>query len=266
MNNVFVRAKNLNNSVGSGFVNLYFTDCTLFSLPSRWIPVGGASGVYNIAFVDGSSNKNIAPSTVAITQSAFLITNVPGNAHYCLIAVVQTPAHPIGIPTSFQSNAAFSNWVTRNPGVAQRNISHQPSRVTTMISRYTFGNINSGPESFRVRVVGKGFKTGTPVTYQCTDQACPVNQTVTLPAPDTNGNQITGFDLSVPGNFSGTFTVTATTTDPNFPVGATLVTQYFQYPDMSSAFECAVARDVVASDSSVPSMIKLGECTVVVVS
>jgi len=268
VNNIYVRARNLNTSAGSGTVNLYYADASLFNLPSTWTQLGGASGLRDLPFVDGKGNTSIASSVVALCNPAFVLTNFTGNAHYCIIAVVQTTAHPTGIPTSFSSNAAFSNWVMNTPAVAQRNISYQASSLMTMIRNYSFGNINSTAAYFRVRVVGRGFDIGTPVLFQCTNQQCPVNQNLTLPPPDSLGNQITGFDVTVPGNFRDSFMITATAPGKAFPSGATLITQYYQYADSANAFECALANRMAGFDASSASatamLIKLGECTVVV--
>lgn len=273
VNNIFVRSKNLNTVSGSGTVSLYYANASLFLRPSTWTQITAAGGIGSLQLVDGSGNTAIAANSVALSNPSFLLTALPGNAHYCLITVVQTTAHPVTIPTTFSSNGAFAQWVQNNPAVGWRNISYQPNTSTQLIRTFNFASINPTNTYFHFRVLGNGFASGTPINAQCTDQSCPISQNLTLPAPDVNGNQITGFDVSVPANFNGNLVVTATSPSGAFPLGATLKVSYYQYPSFSDSLDQEVAGSFKVGRSTevgllhyTASLIQIGECTVAVTS
>lgn len=270
-NNIYVRAKNLNTSAGSGTVSLYYADASLFLAPSTWVPVTVPGGGASATYVGGDGTSVIQPDAVALSNPAFLLSNLPPGPHYCLIAVVQTAAHPTQIPTSFATLGDYVAWVQGTPAVGWRNISYAPSGSAQIIRSYGFANINPTPDYFHVMVQGQGFPVGTPINVQCTDQTCMFNQNLTLPAPDQNGNQITGFDVYVPAAFSGSMVVTAASLSGPFPVGANLAISYYQYPSTSRATDLAVSRTCRISKGSgtqgaplAASLIKVGECTIVV--
>lgn len=269
VNNIYVRAKNLNNVPGAGTASLYYANASLFLRPNTWTQITGAGGAGNLSFVDGTGNTNIAAGGIGLSNPSFLLTGMPAGPHYCLITVVQTAAHPVTIPTTFSSNAAFTQWVQNNPAVGWRNISYQANQSTQTIRTYNFASENPTAAYFHFRIVGRGFATGTGVASLCTDQTCPINQNQTLPAPDVNGNQITGFDATVPGNFSGNLVMTLTSPGGAFPVGATVTMTYYQYPNMDDELDISVARlfkIVRTTDAGVayfaPMMIMIGECSV----
>lgn len=271
VNNIYVRAKNLNTAAGAGTASLYYANASLFLLPSTWTQVNSPGGGGALSLVDGSGNLNIAPGGVAISSPAFLLTGLPPGPHYCLISVLQTATHPVTIPATFPSNAAFAVWVQNNPAVGWRNISYQSNQSTQLIRTFGFASINPVAAYFHFRVLGRGFATGTAINAQCTDQTCPINQNMTLPAPDGNGNQITGFDVSVPANFSGNLVITATSPGGAFPTGATLTVTYYQYPsledelEMTAAGTFAIARDTeVGAMVVAATLVQIGECTVAV--
>lgn len=271
VNNIFVRAKNLNTAAGSGTVNLYYAKASMFLLPSTWTPVSSAGGDNSLPFVDGLGNPSISPQGVAISNPSFFLTGLPpvSGTHYCLIAVVQTTAHPVTIPESFPSNTDFAYWVQNNPAVGWRNITYAPNALTQVSRIFQFGNINQNPAYFTIIIIGRGFVPGTMVNCQCTDRSCPVNEDLPLPEPDTQGNQIVSFTISVPAGFWGDMVVTATSPSGPFPPGAVLTMSYYQVPDMSDEQDKAVARRFVMasgtgedSEFTTTMLIKLGECTI----
>lgn len=274
VNNIYVRAKNLNTVAGTGTVSLYYANASLFLMPNTWTGISSAGGASSLALVDGTGNTSIAAQGVAISSPSFLLAGLPAGPHYCLIAVVQTPTHPVAIPTSFTSNAAFSLWVQNNPAVGWRNISYQPNTAIQMIRTFNFASVNPTSAYFHFRILGRGFVAGTAINAQCTDQTCPINQNMNLSAPDVNGNQITGFDASVPGNFTGNLVFTATSPSGAFPIGATLTVTYYQYPSLDEPLEMKAAgafRIVKFTDQGnpvhyAPMLIQIGECTMVVVA
>ena len=272
VNNIFVRAKNLNGSVaGSGTVELYYSKASVFLLTNKWTQVQSAGGDKSLPFVNGSGSTSISPGGIALSNPSFYLTGLPpvSGTHYCLIAVVQTTAHPVTIPKSFTSNAAFALWVQNNPAVGWRNISYAPNTKTEVSRIFGFGNVNKSPAYFTFIIVGRGFVTGTKINCQCTDQNCPVNVDLSLPKPDTQGNQIVTFTTSVPSGFWGDMVITATSPSGPFPPDATLTMSYYQVPNMSDNLEKVVARRFVTAsgvkeDSTFTTsmLIKLGECTI----
>lgn len=273
VNNIYVRVKNLNTAAGAGTASLYYANASLFLLPTTWTPVSAAGGAASVPLVDGTGNTNIAASGVAISSPSFLLTGLPAGPHYCTIAVIQTPTHPVTVPTSFPSNAAFVQWVQNNPGVGWRNISYAPNQQTQTVRTFSFASVNPVAAYFHFRILGRGFVTGTAVNAQCSDQTCPISQNMTLPAADGQGNQITGFDASVPANFSGTLVVTLTSPGGPFPPAATVTMTYYQYPSLADDAEMAVARPAqtvrhsdVGAIESAPMLIQIGECTITMVS
>ncbi|MCK9630048.1 MAG: hypothetical protein M0R30_00240 [Methanoregula sp.] len=270
INNIYVRSKNLNTSAGSGRVDLYYADASLFLLPKTWTPVSTAGGKIP-EFVDSSGNTSIAPGEIGLSNPAFLLTGMPAGPHYCFIAVAQTTAHPVTIPPSFVSNAAYSLWVQENPAVGWRNISYSPNTLVQMSRVFHFGNVNPASAYFYFRIVGRGFVPGTKINSQCTDRSCPINVDTPLPEPDDQGNQIAGFQTSVPAGFWGDLVLTATSPTGKFPVGATLTMSYYQIPAQSDRLEMAAAkRFIIASGKedtpllTTAMLIKIGECTIAV--
>jgi len=269
INNIFIRARNLNSVAGAGKAELYYTDYSLVLIPARWVPVLSAGKEKSLSFVDGSGKTAIAPNGIAISNPSFLLTGLPPGPHYCMITVVQTTAHPVTIPASFSSNAAFSQWVQNNPAVGWRNISYSPNTLTQMSRIMRFGNINLQAAYFTIVITGRGFVPGTMIRSQCTDAACPIDQSAPLPTPDTQGNQVISFVTSVPGNFWGDLVVTATSPGGKFPTGASLTISYYQIPNASDALDMAVARRFITASASgentdfaTAMLIKLGECTI----
>jgi hypothetical protein len=120
-----------------------------------------------------------------------------------------------------------------------------PNQQTQMIRNLNFGSDDKVPANFHFRIVGRNFPTGTTIVAQCTDVGCPINWTGSLPAPDPQGNQVTGFDAdNVPAKFSATLLFTATSPGGPFPVGANLALNYWEYPNNSIALHRKVRRPV----------------------
>lgn len=280
-NNIFVRAKNLRLSgAATGSAFLYYSKASLLLLPTQWTQVTTGAGEPSVEFLSRSSSTQINPGEICLGREAFLLTKLPAAGdHYCLIAVASTPLHPWTVPPPFASNAEFARWVQNTPGVGWRNISIVPNTLVQIVSSYEFGSKSANPAYYHFSVVspsGHNFPTNTAVSVQCTDPGSPINWSGTLPAPDANGNQLTGFDSYMPGNFEAT--LTATLTSPNnqpFPPNARLRISYFQYPsapvdevERSAGRYHTVARVVenVGPVTHTAFLILLGECWVYVAS
>jgi len=250
-NNVYVRAKNLSSAASSGTASLYYSKASLLLLPSRWVAVQTASGAGNVALVDVNLSPSIAPQAMCFTNPPFALQGPPpaSNDHYCMIALVNTPAHPVVVPTTFPSNAAFASWVQNNAAVGWRNISVISSSVNNFTRTLNFGSEDSGPAQFYFRVVGQNFIPGTAVSAQCTDARCPISQALSLPQPNAQGQQIVGFEAPIPGLFSGNMTLNATSSS-TFSPNADLQLQYYKIPLPNDDFEATVSRTVLIRSPS----------------
>ena len=271
-NNVYVRGKNLGASPSSGAASLYYAKASLLLLPVQWIQATTASGQSSATLIDQNASPAIGAGTICFGNPPFLVQGPPiVNDHYCMIGVINTPTHPISVPSSFQSNAAFAQWVQNNPAVGWRNISVVPAGSSNFTRSFVFGSTDPQSDRFYFRVIGRNFATGTPVTAQCTDAACPINVSLTLPQPDPDGNQIAGFEAPVPANFSGILTVNATSTTP-FPTTATFSIQYYKIPTGRDPLEKEVSRTIRMPRTGMNGLVSyieadlvpLGECTLVI--
>ncbi|MCK9580813.1 MAG: hypothetical protein M0Q92_10250 [Methanoregula sp.] len=271
INNIYVRSRNLNAAAGSGHATLYYTNYSLnLCQTNRWVQLQSAGLVKSLPFVDGSGKTTISPNGIAISNPSFLLTGLPPGPHYCMIAVVQTTAHPVVIPPSFASNSEFARWVQNNPAVGWRNISYAANTLTQLSRTTRFGNVNLQAANFVLIITGRGFVTGTKINSQCTDTACPINDNQALPQPDTHGDQIISFVKNgIPGSFWGDLVVTATSPGGKFPSGASLTIAYYQIPNTSDKLDMAVAQRFIMtsgvgenSEFKTSMLIKLGECTI----
>jgi hypothetical protein len=271
-NNVYFRAKNIGTATSSGSGSLYYAKASLLLLPVQWIQATTASGQSAATLIDQNASPTIGQQTICFGNPPFLVQGPPAvNDHYCMIGVVNTPTHPITIPSSFQSNAAFAQWVQNNPAVGWRNISVVPAGSSNFTRSFVFGSTDPQSDRFYFRVIGRNFATGTPVTAQCTDAQCPINVSLTLPQPDPDGNQIAGFEAPVPANFSGTLTVNATSQTP-FPTTVTFSIQYYKIPTGRDPLEKEVSRTIRLPRTGMNGLVSyieadlvpLGECTLVV--
>ncbi|KFA92612.1 hypothetical protein [Archangium violaceum] len=274
VNNIYVRAKNAGANASSGTVNLYYSKASVFLLPSTWIPVMTPSGEGSVPLVDSNASRMIASGALALTNPAFLLTGLPqiSNDHYCFISVIQTPTHPVVVPKSFPSNAAFAQWVQNTPAVAWRNLTVVPNGQTQIVRAFQFGNINPGGAYFYFTFTAQGCPTGTNLCVQCTDATNRIEWSGSLPAPDPQGNQITGFQNWVIGNFTGSLVVTLTSPSGAFPPGTRFSFKYYQVPTSNDALHRSVGRlvevaqvhETLGPQRSMQFLIQLGECTLIV--
>lgn len=272
VNNIYVRAKNLNSAAGSGSVQLYWALFSLILTPNRWTPVTTPGGAASTPLADGSGNPLIGAGAIALSSPAFLLTNLPpaSSYAYCLVAVVQTAAHPVTIPASFPSNAAYVQWVQNNPAVGHRNVYTVANAQTQIVQVVQFGSDNTTGDNFHFRILGRGYAVGTGVNVQCTDAACPIQWSGTLPAADPDGNQIIGFDNWIPATYTGNLTVTLTSPSGPFPPAAPLSITVYQYPQADDALHqevgrfAMIARDGPSGREQVSAfLITIGECTLI---
>jgi hypothetical protein len=272
VNNLYVRAKNLGTAPSSGTVSLLYSKASLLLLPP-WTAISTPGGAPTATLLDANQSSTIAGGTICLSNPAFQLSGLPvTNDHYCLISIVQTPRNPVTVPPSFASNGAFVQWVQNQPAVGWRNVSLVPNGQTQVTRIYVFGSTNPGSAYFHFKIQGRGYQANTPVTVQNADAICPIQWSGTLPAPDINGNQIAGFDVPVPGNYSGNITLTLTSPGGPFPGGATLSTTYYQYPSSGDSLHDEVGRFAEVARMTPDGgraqfnafLIPLGECNLIV--
>ncbi|HEU0055131.1 MAG TPA: hypothetical protein VFQ39_18220 [Longimicrobium sp.] len=279
-NNIYVRAINDYPGVESGSVRLYYSQASLFLQPSQWVnnQVFTAAvtspptpGISEVPFVNQDGDTSFNPGDILLTQEAFSLASFPSNDHYCFIAVVNTPNTTVTIPTSFTNNAAFVQWVQNTPAVAWRNVTKVPATPGAVTQTFVFGNSDSAAGEFLFQVEGKHMPANTTVSVTCTDQGCPISQTLTLQAPDGLGHQMASFEQVVPANFSSVITAIATPpAGEQFDQNAKLHFHEYQFPPANMTdlhLEVGrfyrVARTAPDGTSTVVSqfLIQIGACT-----
>jgi len=280
-NNIYIRAYNLGSAAQTGTVKLFYTKASLLMAPDKtdWNSVNDATGISSIdlVYVDasGATKTSIPSNTVAISNTPFFLAGLPSvtNDHYCLIGIVNTPTHPITVPQTFATNAAFVSWVQNNPAVCWRNITIVANDQAQIVKVMKFGNLNGIAEIFNFQFICDSavtFAIGTTVEVQCANAHLTFTEQVTLSAP-VGGSQLWGFVKLVPSLFSGAVTVTITApTGQTFPVGAQLTTNYYQNPSTNPTdeLEKSVVQDVLVykneGESEVQSLIPVGECQLII--
>lgn len=278
LNNIYLRGKNIGESASSGTVRLYYALASLILLPQQWDnnAVLTASLEEAATLVNQSDNSEIGPGEICLGSPAFALGGLPTpgpNDHYCFIAKVDTPNHPTTIPASFDSNAAFASWVQNTPAVAWRNVAMVLAEHPTMVVTLTFGNANPEKAYVHFKIAGRSIPTGSTLEAQCTDQAAPFQWKGTFPAPDSEGNQLLGFDALVPANYTGgaAFSIEAPS-GQTFSQASEVSVSYYQYPpaEMDELTRSVAAPVVVATEHPLTGMqartalmVWLGECHIV---
>ena len=269
VNNIYVRCKNLNTNAASGNVDLYYSEASLFLLPKKWTRVMSSGGSGSLSFVDGSGKTSISANGVAISNPSFFMSGLPGNGHYCFIAVIQTKDHPVTIPTTFDSDSKFVQWVQNNPSIGWRNIIHLPNTLTQVSQVLNFGNADQSKTYFIFAISGHGFVPNTKINCQCSHRDCSyIDFEGSFPEPDEYGNQsFNSISYPVPANFDGDLVTTVTSPSGQFPKGAHFSVTFYKVPT-SNELDLIVSKrfTLVSGTEEKPfshdaMLIKIGECT-----
>jgi hypothetical protein len=229
INNIYVRAVNKSATSQQGSAQLYYASSTLVALPSQWTKnqVLTAGGSTSAPFADATTpalGGNVGGGDIAITTPPFLLTSLqapPPGSHYCFVAIATPSGQTPFIPTSFASNSAFVDWIESNPNVAWRNFVFAPPNSPTIVTNCVFANSNKTSAEFVFTIEATNCPTNTAILLQCTTTTPPINVTIQLPAPGSDGKQITSTTQSVPANFTGTMLIQATA-----PAGTQFGTNY----------------------------------------
>ncbi|MER7584338.1 hypothetical protein [Kitasatospora sp. NPDC097691] len=207
LNRVYVRGKNLRTGCpSSGNVRLYYAPGGLVLDPRAWTPINAEGGGTPVPLTVRGGAREIPPGQICVSRSAFLWPSQTPPGHYCTIATVDTPAHPMPatLPT-FGSLAAYWNWVRDNPNVCWRNVNVIPCRQTSyVLSDLAVSNLNDTPTRFVFGISGTDLPSGT-ATFSSTDQRAPFSITAQIYPPGTDE----GYTRSIllPAHYSGTVTV-----------------------------------------------------------
>ncbi|WP_380282396.1 hypothetical protein [Kitasatospora purpeofusca] len=222
LNRIYVRGKNLRTGCpASGNVRLYYAPGGLLLDPRAWTPLTAEAGGTAVPFTVRGGAREVPPGQICVSRSAFLWPSQNPPGHYCTIATVDTPAHPMSatLPT-FSSLVDYLNWVRYNPNVGWRNIDVIPCRQTRyVLSSLAISNLNNTPTRFVFGISGTDLPSGT-ATFSNTDQQAPFSLTAQIYAPGSDE----GYTRSVvlPANYSGTVTVVVQLDQP-LPCDARIV-------------------------------------------
>lgn len=281
VNNVYVRAKNLNAAAQTAKVKLYYASASLLNAPTiggTWQSVLSGTGLAEIDFKVPASptpTTSIPSNGIAATAQAFAMNGISSPAqgdHFCLMAIVDEPGFEITVPSSWTSNSAFANWVASNPAVGWRNITHYTNTSNAFSGNYQFGNLNSSPETFEfiLSCDGPYLPVGTTVTVFCTDAGFPFSLSQTVSSVPASGTQYLTFipEQDMPAGFAGALTVEIIPgTETPVPSGLSLHFNYYQVPDTSIDLDVKMTKTLSFVDHAgaehATALVALGAITIV---
>jgi hypothetical protein len=119
-NYLFVRSFNHSADAASGKVYLYYSPSNLLMAPGLWS--NNALNTQNGAGYGNVSATQKGPYSVGDSPFIWVPNPPPNNTHYCMVARVETAAHPNPIPTNVATYNDFVSYIAGNPGTAWRNV------------------------------------------------------------------------------------------------------------------------------------------------
>lgn len=261
VNNIFVRAKNLNPEPETATVALYYARASLLNAPAiggAWKQLNDNSGRSEVPLVGSGGTQTLTSQAIALTDSAFALNGLvppPGGDHYCLMAIVQAEGFTITVPSSWPTNSAFSNWVQTNPAVGWKNVAYYTQTSNAFSATYQFGNLNSTAEQteFIISTEGPYLPADTTITLTCTSNDYPFRLAQIVSDPPTSGRQSIPFipSTNTPPNFAGAVTLEIQPpTGISIPSGVSIRLGYYQIPNPDIALDLEMARDVTSVDET----------------
>ncbi|MFE7409442.1 hypothetical protein [Streptomyces laurentii] len=206
LNRFYVRGKSLRSGCPtSGNVRLSYVRGGLAPDPSAWTAIEVEGGGTVVPLVVRGGSREIPPGRICLTERPFLWPSRLPPGHYCTLAIVDTPAHPLSQLPSFHSTAAYLNWVRYTPNACWRNVDVIPCRQTNyVITDLAVTNLNDTPTRFVFGVSGIDLPNGT-ATFSNADQQAPFSLTAPIYAPGSDE----GYTRSIvlPAHYRGTVTV-----------------------------------------------------------
>jgi hypothetical protein len=110
-NYVYLRVQNRGALVGDCTATVYFTDPGMFANPASWTNIG------NVTI------QNLLPGEFRVAGPIIWSdAQIPGNGHYCLISILDSPGDPAPDLTAIHSSDDFVNMVRNSNNVAWKNI------------------------------------------------------------------------------------------------------------------------------------------------
>jgi len=240
INNCYIRVKNLSTAPATGDAYLFYVDSSLLNLPSKWVPIESISSDKNGNLITkqavpltsvASRNPYVDEGAVGISQASFMLDDSfeeRSGHHYCFIALVDTPTNPMKPEdvSQYMENSDYVKWVRFHPNVAQLNLSIIKPKNAQIEYTVGFGNAAKVKRNFYVHLTFYGMTKPWPqdkFTIECTDSRYPYKATCTIPAPDSNGNQIYSVYLEdVPADFYSSLNVIISASDSSFNGGVEL--------------------------------------------
>ncbi|MDQ7793066.1 MAG: M4 family metallopeptidase [bacterium] len=110
-NYIYLRLQNRGSHGGDCTAAVYFSAATTFGTPSSW------------TFIGSLAETGITPGSVRIAGPlTFPAGLIPGPGHYCMIAVVTSPADPAPDHTLISSVSSYLEYVRNTNNIAYRNM------------------------------------------------------------------------------------------------------------------------------------------------
>jgi len=128
-NYIYVRARNLNPfGLHTGRIHLYYSRSSLLLWPSLW----SQNAIQTLSGGNCASVWTTTFGAIVVGDTPFKWTPLPlpPGAHYCLIARVETQAHPNPVPAD-GAITDFGLYVACNPAVVWRNVTLIPRKSLT---------------------------------------------------------------------------------------------------------------------------------------
>lgn len=183
-NNIYMRARNLGDRVKRAHVQGYATDASLLLVPEwKERPLQTLSGERMIQLWNAKGTADLQPGEIALVREPFALT-LGAQGHHCIIGVVQSEGNMINVPSKFDSNAAFCDWVIKTPAVAFRNLIKEEAKSHEFSALCKFGNANKQPAQMLFWLQLFGAPAGASITLQSTDKACAFKHEGVVPTSD----------------------------------------------------------------------------------
>lgn len=202
-NYLYVRCLNQSDGAASGKVYLYYAPSNLLMAPGLW-------SQNQLNTQDGKGYGEVTASAkgqYAVGNSPFIWVPQPPNpgTHYCMVARLETAAHPNPIPNNIGSYEDFVHYIATNSGTAWRNVvfvGTPPdwSRIVPCTALPTEASIYFQLNCTNVPV-------GSKVSFSCGDPGPDPAINLQPTVVSTGPNFTTGVWSTIPANWSGTITV-----------------------------------------------------------
>jgi hypothetical protein len=231
-NTLFVRTLNQATGAASGKVYLYYSPSNLLMAPGLW-----SQNVLNT--VNGAGYGNVSATQTgqySVGDSPFIWVPQPppNNSHFCMVARLETAAHPNPIPTNVSTYDQFVSYIATTPGTAWRNVTFVGNVPDWSKTWPMTGLSASAMLYFQVQCVN--VPIGSQISFASGDPGAnpPINlQPTTI---STNPNFSAGIWTTIDANWSGNITVNwFSNGQGNWGPNASIILKSFYTPPGGSA-------------------------------